>query len=168
MRYRVAAALAVLLLGLVAGRAASSQTAGPAGGAGVVVERTAITSRTLSVVALAALPQVTRVVRLRSGHGDDTARWSGPLLWDVLTASGMVDPAKLPGQVRRVVRVTGADGYAAVLALAEISPDFAARPVLLALRREDQPLPDGEIRLIVPDERRAGRSVRGVVRIAIE
>jgi hypothetical protein len=55
----------------------------------------------------------------------------------------MVDPVRISDQVRRVVRVTGADGYQVALALAEISPAFAARPVQLALRKNDPPLADG-------------------------
>ncbi|MEJ0020632.1 MAG: substrate-binding domain-containing protein [Acetobacteraceae bacterium] len=94
--------------------------------------------------------------------------WSGPLLWDVLVAAGAVDPEKPATAVREVVRVTGADGYAAVFGLAELSPQFAARPVQLADRVNGEALPGQALRLIVPGERRGGRSVRDVVRIDVE
>jgi hypothetical protein len=63
------------------------------------------------------------------------------------------------------VRVTGADGYAAVIALAEIAPQFAGRPIQLADHMNGAPIPAPGLRLIVPGDRRGGRSVRDVVRI---
>jgi hypothetical protein len=101
-----------------------------------------------SLTVLAKLPQATRSVRLHSGHGDDSAIWSGPLLWGVLVDAGVVDPAEPGAQVPQVVRVTGADGYQAALALGEISPAFAGHKVLLALRRDGTALPGGHPRLI--------------------
>jgi hypothetical protein len=75
---------------------------------------------------------------------------------------------KVSEQPRLVVRVTGADGYTAVVALAEIAPQFAERPILLAGRMNGAPLPDNALRLIVPGDRRGGRSVRDVIRIDID
>jgi len=66
------------------------------------------------------------------------------------------------------VRITGSDGYAAVVALAELAPQFAGRQVQLAHHLNGAPLTDGAFRLIVPGDRRAGRSVRDVVRIVVE
>jgi hypothetical protein len=54
----------------------------------------------------------------------------------------------------------------AVLALAEIDPEFEGKQVLLAFRRDGQPMP-GELRLVVPGDRRGGRSARDVVRIEL-
>lgn len=93
--------------------------------------------------------------------------WGGPLLWDLLVAAGAIDPARPAEQVRLSVRVTGADGYVAVIAAAELSPEFAGRPVLLAIRRDGAPLP-GLPRLVVPGEKRGGRAVRDVVRIDVD
>jgi hypothetical protein len=59
-------------------------------------------------------------------------------------------------------------GYTAVFALAELSPQFTGRPIQLADHLNGAPIPGGSVRLIVPGERRAGRSVRDVVRIDIE
>ncbi len=64
-----------------------------------------------------------------------------------------------------MVTVTGQDGYAVTLAMAEIDPEFENKQVLLALDRGgaamDYP------RLAVPDDKRAGRSVRDVQSIAV-
>ena len=98
----------------------------------------------------------------------DDREWTGPLLWDVLADAGAIDPAKSAEAVRLAVRVVGADGWTAVFGLAELSPQFAARPIQLADRMNGAPIPDQGLRLIVPDEHRGGRSVRDVVRIDIE
>lgn len=91
--------------------------------------------------------------------------WTGPLLWNVLVAAGAVDPARPADAVRLGVRVIGADGWTAVFGLAELSPEFAGKPIQLADKVSGQPT---ALRLIVPGEHRGGRSVRDVVRIEIE
>jgi hypothetical protein len=70
-------------------------------------------------------------------------------------------------RLRHTVAVTGRDGYAAVLALAEIDPEFEGKKVLLAYRRNNQPFPNNELRLVVPGDRRGGRSVHDVMRIEL-
>jgi hypothetical protein len=56
----------------------------------------------------------------------------------------------------------------AVIALAEIAPQFAGRPIQIADSANGAPLPQQALRLIVPGDRRGGRSVRDVVRIDID
>ena len=55
----------------------------------------------------------------------------------------------------------------AVLTLAEIDPEFEGKRVILAYWRDGQPLPGGELRLVVPGDHRGGRSVREVVKIEL-
>jgi hypothetical protein len=57
---------------------------------------------------------------------------------------------------------------AAVIALAEIAPQFAGRPVQIADHMNGSVLPGQALRLIVPGDRRGGRSVRDVVRIDMD
>ena len=134
---------------------------------GILVQRGGQASRAISHERLAALPHFTQRVAFMTGQGEQQNEWTGPLLWDVLVASGAVDPAKPAEQVHLAVRVTGADGYVAVIALAEIAPQFAGRPIQMADRMNGSAFPDQALRLIVPGERRGGRSVRDVVRIDI-
>jgi DMSO/TMAO reductase YedYZ molybdopterin-dependent catalytic subunit len=91
---------------------------------------------------------------------------TGALLWSLLEQAGglATDPRT---RLRRSVAVTGRDGYVAVLALAEIDPEFEGKPVLLAYRRDGQPMGGNELRLVVPGDHRGGRSVRDVVRIEL-
>jgi ABC-type molybdate transport system substrate-binding protein len=125
-------------------------------------------ARSVSPERIAGLPHLTQRVGFMTGRGEQQNEWSGPLLWDVLIASGAVDPTKPADQVHLAVRVTGADGYTAVVALAEIAPQFAGRPIQIADGMNGAPLPQRSLRLIVPGDRRGGRSVRHVVRIDID
>jgi DMSO/TMAO reductase YedYZ molybdopterin-dependent catalytic subunit len=90
------------------------------------------------------------------------------LLPALLDASGVIEGANQREQAHLVVRVTGADGYVAAIALGEISPLLADRPILLADELNGTPLPDHALRLVVPGDRLGARSVRDVVRIEIE
>ena len=119
-------------------------------------------------VALARLPPARLHVDADPAHKTPARDWSGARLWDVLVAAGAVEPSKPAGQVREIVRITGADGYTAVLGLGEIAPEFANHPVLLADHLDDAAIPHEAWRLIVPGEQRLGRSVRDVMRIDVE
>ena len=114
------------------------------------------------------LPHQIVTVRQRTPQGERMVEWRGSLLWDVLVAQHLIDPDKHAEQVRTTILVTGRDGYTARLVAAEVSPDFAAKRVILADRQDGVDLPDHALRLIVPDEKRAGRSVRDPISIAIE
>ena len=106
-------------------------------------------------------------VLLATEHGGHPALFEGPLLWSLLDRAGAIDTAHPRDHVRQTVVITGRDGYSAILALAEISPEFSAKPVILADHLEGQPLNPDHLRLIVPGETRVGRSVRDVVRITV-
>jgi hypothetical protein len=71
-------------------------------------------------------------------------------------------------QVSQTVLILGRDGYRAVLALGEIAPEFEGEQVILAAERmDDQPLDAEQLRIIVPLDKRGGRSVREVARIEV-
>ena len=110
---------------------------------------------------------VARSITQRAAIEHDEREWTGPLLWDVLVAAGVIDPARAAEQVHLSVHVVGTDGWSAAFGMAELSPQFAGRPVQLATRVDGEPVPGTGLRLIVPDEKRGGRSVRDVVRIDI-
>ncbi len=131
--------------------------------------------------ALGALP---RAAAAASAHGR-SHRYTGVPLAALLAHAGAWpagDPAARTTGVRgnlrgaalaRYVVVTGADGYRALLALAELDSATAAPapggPVILADSVDGRPLPpaEGPYRLVVPGDRRPARSVRQVVAIAV-
>lgn len=130
----------------------------------LLVQRTGQAPHILSLDQIESLKPITQDVAIE--HADRT--WTGPLLWDVLVDAGVVDPHKPAEAVHLGVRVIGADGWTAVFGLAELSPEFAGKPIQLADQMNGAPIPGPGLRLVVPDEHRGGRSVRDVVRINIE
>jgi DMSO/TMAO reductase YedYZ molybdopterin-dependent catalytic subunit len=119
----------------------------------------------------ADLTKLPRLEVSRPDHDGKAHSYSGVALYAVLAAAGAdLSPAKLPGKgMAHYVQVSAADGYQAVFALAELSPDFATRTVLLADRCDGQPLPAkaGPYQVIVPDEKKMGRCVRQVQSLRI-
>ncbi|SRR5579871_725828 len=135
---------------------------------GLLVQRAGQASRVISPERIASLKPITQSVAFATDHGQQQSEWTGPLLWDVLVASGVIESAKPGDSARLVVRITGADGYTAVVALGEIAPQFAGHPIQLADHMNGKPLPDHALRLVVPGDRRGGRSVRDVIRLDID
>ncbi len=115
---------------------------------------------TIGSDALRSLPAATVDV---ASHGR-VVRYAGPRLWDVLAKAGAVDGTP-DRRLHETLTVTGADGYAAPLALAEIDPAFEGKDVILARTRDGAAL--ARPRLVVPRDRHPGRDVRDVERIAI-
>lgn len=153
------------------GLCAAISLAGPAFGADSQAGALAVSGlsgaeRLLTPQEIEALPTVQVTVAVEPGHGPPQRTYEGPLLWTVLDHAGAVD-TKFREHVRQAVVLTGSDGYAVVLALGEISPEFAGKQVIVAERQDGQPLGAGHLRLVVPDERRAGRSARDLARISV-
>jgi ABC-type molybdate transport system substrate-binding protein len=134
----------------------------------LLVQRAGQASRVIAADRIGTLKPLTETVSFMTEHGDLQVEWTGPSLWDVLTASGVLDGVKPSDQVRLAARITGADGYTAIVALGEIAPQFAGRPVQIADHMNGQPIPDHRLRLVVPGDKRGDRSVRDVVRIDVE
>lgn len=104
-----------------------------------------------------------------SDHGKP-ARFEGVWLRDVLLRAGAPLGKQMRGRnVPLVVLLMARDGYAASLALAELDPSFRDKPILLADRRDGEPLFEetGPLQLVVGDEARAGRWIRQIERIEI-
>lgn len=119
----------------------------------------------LTAADLKALPQASADVSFETGHGQQSAHYTGALLWDVVEKAGVADEpgAKAKHHLQHAVLVTGRDGYAVAVAIGEIDPDFENKTILLV----DDGAEKG-FRLIVPGDKKGGRAVRDVVRIEIE
>jgi len=116
---------------------------------------------------LAGLPAIQVKTAFHTDRGTNTAFFEGPLLWTVLQKVGAIDPDKHREQVSQTVIITGRDGYRAVLAIGEISPEFEAKQVILAERMDGKSLDADHLRVVVPLDKRGGRSVRDVARIEV-
>jgi hypothetical protein len=150
-------ALAAVLLGLASAAVAAEPGIDVGGHAEHVLH--------LSAADLKALPQASADVSFETGHGQQSGHYTGALLWDVLEKAGITDEpgAKVKHHLQHAVLVTGRDGYAVVIAVGEIDPEFENKTVLLVDDGAEQ-----GIRLIVPGDKRGGRSVHDVVRVEIE
>ncbi|MGH7718323.1 MAG: molybdopterin-dependent oxidoreductase [Gemmatimonadaceae bacterium] len=101
---------------------------------------------------------------------NDSRRYSGVALGDLLVRIGAPRGDSLRGPaLASYVLVEAADGYRVVFALAELNESFTDRRILLADRKNGQPLSpsEGPFRLVVPGERRPARWIRQVTRIRL-
>ena len=121
----------------------------------------------LSAEDLAHLPRTS--VHARDHDGRDT-EFSGVALAEGLRLAGAPAGAEIKGAaLAKYVVVSAADGYRAVFALPELSPDFTDAMVLLADHRDGKPLAasEGPLRLVVPGDKRQARWVRQVISLIV-
>jgi hypothetical protein len=127
---------------------------------------------TFSAAELSRLKQSTIKVDLEG----EKAVYEGVLVGDLLRAIGVPldlkcgtrDDAKLRVLIGTGVVVDAADGYRALFSLMEVDPDRKDNPVLLASKKDGQPLgKEGPYQVIEPEGKIKGRWVQQVVRIQI-
>lgn len=95
--------------------------------------------------------------------------FAGPLLYDVLSDAGPgFDPDRRKDRLRFLIAVTGTDGHHALLSWAEIDPDFAHAPVLLATSIDGTPLDLAGSQLVLPQDRCGARYISGIRAIRVD
>jgi hypothetical protein len=134
---------------------------------GISIVGPAHVAANLRLEQLAQLPPIQIQTNFLTESGQHAASFEGPLLWSVLEKMGVIDPAKHREQVSEIITVIGRDGYRAVLAVGEIAPEFEAKQVILAESMNGKPLEPDHLRVVVPLDKRGGRSVRDVARIEV-
>lgn len=140
----------ILLLIAIAGAQASAQIALRINDAPPV---------TTSVADVAKLPRHTAVL---NDHGKQI-NYEGVLLHDLLAHAGVDFGSGMRGkQLSTYVAALASDGYEVVYALAELDPTIADSGILIADKREGQPLAanEGPLRLIAPHDKRPARSLK--------
>lgn len=98
------------------------------------------------------------------------AAYAGVPVVELLRRAGAPLGNQLRGpQMKLYVLVKAADGYAAVFALPEFDPGFTDRLIILADRRNAEPLSarEGAFRIIIPGEKRHARWVRQVTTLEL-
>jgi hypothetical protein len=103
-------------------------------------------------------------------HAGTSVTYAGVLLRDIMALAGVPLGDQLRGdRLALYLVVEAADGYRVVFALPELDAAFTDRIVLVADRRDDQPLSatEGPLRLIIPDDKRHARWMRQVVALAM-
>jgi len=118
---------------------------------------------------LKALAHHTITVHNPHTNADET--YSGVPLIDLLAKQGVPHGHDLRGKALSLyVVATGSDGYKAVLALAEVDPEFHPGEVLVADQLDGKPLDakTGPFRLAVTEDKRPARSVHNLVSIEVK
>jgi DMSO/TMAO reductase YedYZ molybdopterin-dependent catalytic subunit len=108
-------------------------------------------------------------IKARDQDGGE-AEYAGVTVEELLRRAGLPLGEHLRGPaLAKAVVVHAADGYQALLSLAEFDPGMTDRQTLLAWSRNNKPLPmsQGPLRLIVSGEKRPARWVRQVTAIEV-
>ena len=103
-------------------------------------------------------------------EGAKTFVYSGPTLTAILREAGTpVGPRAHGAPMKAYVVIRGKDGYAVTLSLAETDPEFRTGPIVLADKLAGVALDarQGPYRLVIGDDLKPWRAVRGVVTIEV-
>ena len=136
--------------------------------ASLTITVTAQEPHALGVADFATLPHKT--VTFHNVHTKADETYSGVPLTDLLAKYGAPTGDKLRGKaLSDYIIATGADGYKAVLALAETDPSFHPGDVIVADTMDGKPLDakTGPFRLVVTEDKRPARSVHNLVSIEL-
>jgi hypothetical protein len=152
----------MLLLAPVAALAATAPAAAP-GLTGAVKAPVSLDQTTLL-----ALPATTVELPYKSATGSGKDSYTGVLLWDLVKKARLVSDADNNADLKRTLLVTGANGYAVAIALAELDPYYGNKQVLLAYKANANLASFDHLKLIVPGDIHGGRSVRDVVSIEVK
>src|ERR1700744_6366439 len=131
--------------------------------------RTPMKSQEMTLSELKAMPQKTVSFHNVPTSADET--YSGVPLVNLLASLGAPHGKDLHGKgLSEYVVATGSDGYKAVLALAEVDPEFHPGDVIVADSMDGKPLDakNGPYKLVVTEDKRPARSVHNLVSIEVK
>ena len=125
-------------------------------------------TKTLTAADLSALRH--RVLEVKDLHDGKPLKFDAIPLKAVLEKAGVPLGDSLRGKrMALCLLVEAADGYSAVIALAEIDPAFTAGEVFLADGRDHKPFDskEGPFRIVIPGDKKMARWVRQVTVLKI-
>jgi DMSO/TMAO reductase YedYZ molybdopterin-dependent catalytic subunit len=112
-----------------------------------------------------------KTISFHNVHTKADETYSGVSLIDLLASMGVPHGKDLHGKgLSEYIVATGSDGYKAVLALAEVDPEFHPGDVIVADAMDGKPLDaqNGPFKLVVTEDKRPARSVRNLVSIEVK
>jgi len=124
------------------------------------------TPLTMSLETLSALPQVEQEITFKTSKGTSTARYKGPLLWDIVKSSKTLDNLERNKELAKTLLVTATDGYEIAFSIGELSPEFGNATALVALETNGLPVPEG-FRIVVQGDKRGARAIHNIVKMEI-
>ena len=122
-----------------------------------------------SAVSAADMAKLPRHTALLNEHGKQIT-YEGVLMHDILAMRGVDFGKGLHGkQLSSYVAALASDGYEVIYALAEFDPTVTDSGIIVADKRDGQPLGTGEgpLRVVVPHDTRPTRSVRSLQEIDV-
>jgi hypothetical protein len=123
----------------------------------------------LTSAELAALPHIT--VTVKNAHNDAQETHSGVRLSDLLLKIGAPLGKDFHGKsMLAYIKASGSDGYAVVISLAELDPDFHSGEIIVADQMNGQPLDakSGPFKLVASGDKRPARWVRNLVSLELK
>jgi DMSO/TMAO reductase YedYZ molybdopterin-dependent catalytic subunit len=142
---------------------------GPPGNAAagtLIIGGDVATPLTLTPADIKAMPRTTVNVR----EGDREIRYEGVLAGELLKRAGAPVGRDLTGRAfATYVRASATDGYQVVFSIAELDPAVTANDIIVADTVDGKALPaqQGPLRIVVPHDSHAARSVRMLQRIDV-
>ena len=120
----------------------------------------------LTLADLKSFPVVHVSVTQASGKGPVVLDCSGAALTALLDKAALNLGKANNANLGHSVLITADDGYAIALSLGEIDPDYGNAGPIIATDCGGKPL--DAPRLVVPNDKHAGRAMKGVVSIAVK
>ena len=100
-----------------------------------------------------------------SPRGVQKDTFTGTLLWTVVSAAQPIEGSGSRTYLQHTLIARGQDSYSVALAIGELDPDFENKQVLIAYEQNGAPL--AALKLVVPGDSKAGRSVRDLIAIEL-
>jgi hypothetical protein len=125
---------------------------------------------TLSAEDLAALPQSDVAITYLTGHGPESATYSGVALWTILEKAGLdaINKDKAT-RAAHVLWLTASDGYRVAIALGELDPLLEGKPALVALKRDGQPIAANDMfRIALPGDKHGARNMHALIHVEVQ
>ena len=148
--------LAFLCAALVYGQAGQQETAP----ATLTVSGDIPSQLVLKAEDLSKMPRQTVSIAEQDGT---KIEYEGVPLREILKRAGAPMERELRGKaLASYILAKARDGYQVVFTLAEVAPEFANEPILVADKRDGKPLSEyqGPYRLVCPNDKAGARSVR--------
>ncbi len=158
----IPAAMLAFALPLLAVPAAAQEAAPKS--LGLKLDGKVKTPATYTVAQLRAMPATSVTVSFQ-GHEDAGGTWKGVALAALVEKVGTVEEKGHGAFLQHVIMARGTDGYAVGIAMGEIDPKFEGKAVTVAYEKDGKPL--DSLRLIVPNDAHAGRSVRNLAELTV-
>jgi hypothetical protein len=127
------------------------------------------TPKWINVPALHQLPHVNQNVTYFAAGKIENDTFTGALLWDLLQSVGIVTDASIKNDIlRKIIVVTGTDGYVSVFTVGEIDPAFGGNQILVAYKEDGQLLgSEGPAQIVAPGDKAGGRFVHNIASIIV-